>query len=128
MSQTQVIYQGERYTVRRKVGNVLELAYDTGSFFRLVHATSVTPCPALAVETAACGLPTPAAAQGRDNRAAWLSIADFLALENLRGVLRDRAAQACAGMGTSSARAQAGACLGAAQVLPHGNHGENTEC
>lgn len=53
------------------------------------------------------------------NHAAWMSVADFLARQNLRQVLEARA---------RSAAAQASACgsaaQGAAQTLPVGNHGE----
>lgn len=59
----EVTYQGETYTVRAVDGNVLELAYHTGGFFRLVHASSVTVCPSPATNTAA-SLPAPAAGQG----------------------------------------------------------------
>lgn len=60
---TQVVYQDGIYTVRAADGNVLELAYHTGDFFRLVHASSVLDCPPPATKTAA-SLPAPAAGQG----------------------------------------------------------------
>lgn len=60
---TQVVYQDGIYTVRAVDGNVLELAYHTGDFFRLVHASSVLVCPPPATQTAA-SLPAPAAVQG----------------------------------------------------------------
>lgn len=60
---TQVVYQDGIYTVRAVDGNVLELAYHTGDFFRLVHASSVLVCPPPATQTAA-SLPAPAAGQG----------------------------------------------------------------
>lgn len=60
---TKVIYQDGIYTVRAVDGNVLELAYHTGDFFRLVHASSVLVCPPPATQTAA-SLPAPAAGQG----------------------------------------------------------------
>ena len=60
---TQVVYQDGIYTVRAVDGNVLELAYHTGDFFRLVHASSVLVCPPPATQTAAT-LPAPAAGQG----------------------------------------------------------------
>lgn len=60
---TQVVYQDGIYTVRAVDGNVLELAYHTGDFFRLVHASSVLVCPPPATQTAA-SLPSPAAGQG----------------------------------------------------------------
>lgn len=55
------------------------------------------------------------------NRSAWMSIADFLTLENLRAVLAQRAA--CAAHGKRSA----GAALAVAglSALPDGNHGDN---
>lgn len=56
------------------------------------------------------------------NRAAWLSISDFLARENLREVLKARAAGALAHAGVS---AGAGATAAVFQTLPDGNHGEN---
>ncbi|MBN9365719.1 MAG: hypothetical protein J0H59_01655 [Comamonadaceae bacterium] len=56
------------------------------------------------------------------NRAAWLSISDFLARENLREVLQARAAEARAHAGVSAC---AGASAAALQSLPDGNHGEN---
>ncbi|SDC08558.1 hypothetical protein SAMN05192589_101223 [Paracidovorax valerianellae] len=59
-----VTYQGDEYKVRSVDGNVLELAYDTGGFFRLVHMSSVTACPTPAIQTAA-SLPAPAAGQGK---------------------------------------------------------------
>ena len=53
------------------------------------------------------------------NRAAWMSVADFLARQNLRQVLEARA---------RSVAAQASACgsaaQGAAYSIPVGNHGE----
>lgn len=54
------------------------------------------------------------------NRAAWMSVADFLTHENLRLVLKERA---------RSAAAQALACGSVVQgaqllTLPVGNHGE----
>lgn len=61
-----VTYQGDEYKVRSVDGNVLELAYDTGGFFRLVHMSSVTACPTPAIQTAA-SLPAPAAGQGEGN-------------------------------------------------------------
>lgn len=56
------------------------------------------------------------------NRAAWLSISDFLARENLREVLQARAAEALSHAGVSAC---AGASAAALQSLPDGNHGEN---
>ncbi|MDA8445292.1 hypothetical protein [Paracidovorax valerianellae] len=63
-----VTYQGDEYKVRSVDGNVLELAYDTGGFFRLVHMSSVTACPTPATQTVA-SLPAPAAGQGKGIRA-----------------------------------------------------------
>lgn len=138
---TQVTYQGEPYTVRAVDGNVLELAYHTGGFFRLVHASSVIVCPSPATQTAA-SLPAPAAGQGvgtppatERNRAAWMSIADFLARQNLRQVLAQRAAAGAADGKRSAAVAPAaagcasgainfGGCV-ATLTVPDGNHGEN---
>lgn len=50
------------------------------------------------------------------NKAAWLSISDFLARENLREVLAARAAATGKRSDGAAARAQA---------LPDGNHGDN---
>jgi len=68
-------------------------------------------------------LPAPVAGQGvgTRNRAAWLSIADFLARQNLRAVLAKRAAAAA----SASVSAHAGAGAAGRQALPLGNHGEN---
>lgn len=52
------------------------------------------------------------------NQAEWLSIADFLTLENLRSVFAARAA-------TAGKRSAAVAARASAPALPHGNHGEN---
>ena len=56
------------------------------------------------------------------NRAAWLSISDFLSRQNLCQVLKARAAGALAHAGVS---AGAGATAAVFQTLPDGNHGEN---
>lgn len=58
------------------------------------------------------------------NVGAWLSIADFLARQNLRAVLAERAARSAAS-GKRSAAAAQGAALNS--TLPHGNHGENNQ-
>lgn len=67
------------------------------------------------------------------NRAAWLSIADFLARQNLRAVLAARGAaapvgQACAAR-TGAAAPSAinfGGCVAAVTTpVPDGNHGDN---
>ncbi len=82
----QVIYQGETYTVRAVDGNVLELAYHTGGFFRLVHVSNVTACPSPATQTAA-SLPAPAAGQGEGtilDFGAWLTVERETALALLR--------------------------------------------
>lgn len=68
MSQTitpgqEVTYQDAPYVVCAVDGNVLELAYQSGGFFRLVHVTSVTVCTPPATQTAA-SLDAPAAGQG----------------------------------------------------------------
>lgn len=91
---TQVTYQGEPYTVRAVDGSVLELAYHTGAFFRLVHASSVKVCLPPATSTAA-SLPAPAAAQGAGTlsqlaqvEAGACECADEEALRNLRWLAR----------------------------------------
>lgn len=56
------------------------------------------------------------------NRPAWLSIADFLARQNLVAVLSARAAACADGGKRSAADARAAAC---SLTVPHGNHGEN---
>lgn len=59
------------------------------------------------------------------NKPAWLSIADFLTMENLRAVLADRrraAEGAARGPACGDTQASGGAPLSA---LPDGNHGEN---
>lgn len=70
---TRVVYQEGVYTVRAVDGNVLELAYHTGDFFRLVHASSVLVCPPPATQTAA-SLPAPAAGQGAGTFVRWWPI------------------------------------------------------
>lgn len=65
---TKVVYQEGIYTVRAVDGNVLELAYHTGGFFRLVHISSVIVCPSPSTQTAPASLPAPAdAGQGVGN-------------------------------------------------------------
>lgn len=54
------------------------------------------------------------------NRNQWLSVADFLARQNLRLVLRDRQR----GQGGQAQRRTPAAALSAAAALPVGNHGE----
>ena len=56
------------------------------------------------------------------NRAAWMSVADFLARQNLRQVLKARERAVAAGV--AGAAQDAGAAQGAAHSLPVGNHGE----
>lgn len=56
------------------------------------------------------------------NRQAWLSIADFLARQNLVSVLSARAAACADGGKRSAADARAAAC---SLAVPDGNHGEN---
>ena len=130
----QVTYKGEPYIVRAVDGSVLELAYHTGAFFRLVHASSVKVCLPPATSMAA-SLPAPAAGRGVGNRAAWMSIADFLARQNLRQVLAQRAAAGAADGKRSAAVAPAaagcasgainfGGCV-ATLTVPDGNHGDN---
>jgi hypothetical protein len=69
------------------------------------------------------------------NRAAWMSIADFLARQNLRQVLAQRAAAGAADGKRSAAVAPAaagcasgainfGGCV-ATLTVPDGNHGDN---
>lgn len=53
------------------------------------------------------------------NKAAWLSVADFLTLENLRAVLAARAAA------DGKRSADAAVRAAGASALPDGNHGEN---
>lgn len=73
---TRVVYQEGVYTVRAVDGNVLELAYHTGDFFRLVHASSVLVCPPPATQTAA-SLPAPAAGQGAGTHPQYGEVLDF---------------------------------------------------
>ena len=54
------------------------------------------------------------------NRAAWMSVADFLARQNLRQVLKARA-QAAAARGPACGDASA---AGEARSIPVGNHGD----
>ncbi|WP_103018615.1 hypothetical protein [Alicycliphilus denitrificans] len=70
---TQVTYKGEPYIVRAVDGSVLELAYHTGAFFRLVHASSVKVCLPPATSMAA-SLPAPAAGQGVGTRHHFLCL------------------------------------------------------
>ncbi len=89
-------------------------------------STLTPPCTPPATQTAA-SLPAPAAGQGvgtQRNRAAWLSIADFLARQNLRMVLAARAAQRAEGAPLAG---EASAPCAAASALPVGNHGENQD-
>lgn len=58
------------------------------------------------------------------NRSAWLSIADFLARQNLRAVLAARL-EAGAAAGKRSAAAAPASC--GLSALPDGNHGENLQ-
>lgn len=128
-----VVYQDGIYTVRAVDGNVLELAYHTGAFFKLVHISSVIACPPPAAETAPASLPASSGATqgvGTPNRAQWMSIADFLTLENLRAVLAARAAAAAGKPAPHAAAAGAqaainfGGCVGT-KTVPDGNHGDN---
>ncbi|WP_404302685.1 hypothetical protein [Alicycliphilus denitrificans] len=73
---TKVVYQEGIYTVRAVDGNVLELEYHTGDFFRLVHISSVIVCPPPATQTAA-SLPAPAAGQGVGTRHHFLCLFFF---------------------------------------------------
>lgn len=79
---TKVVYQEGVYTVRAVDGNVLELAYHTGDFFRLVHASSVLVCPSPATQTAA-SLPAPAAGQGEGTPPSPFAYVSFLRGEKL---------------------------------------------
>ncbi len=56
------------------------------------------------------------------NKAAWLSVADFLTLENLRAVLAARTAQGAEGAPLAG---EVSAPSARASALPDGNHGEN---
>lgn len=56
------------------------------------------------------------------NKAAWLSVADFLARENLRAVLAARTAQGAEGAPLAG---EVSAPSAGASALPDGNHGEN---
>lgn len=56
------------------------------------------------------------------NKSQWLSVADFLARQNLRSVLKARAAAASAGGKRSAAKGAAAAAP--LKTLPVGNHGE----
>lgn len=90
-------------------------------------------CSLPSVDSAA-SLPAPAAGEVGGNvsrnRAAWMSIADFLTLDNLRSVLAARAKQQAAPWAMSGKRsaamAQGAACVPALGrlALPDGNHGE----
>lgn len=92
-----------------------------------MYRKPITPFRSCLADTnsAALCLAAPAAVQqdGRTpsrNVGAWLSVADFLTLQNLRIVLAARASAS----GKRSADAAAGADL---STLPDGNHGEITE-
>lgn len=136
---TDVEYQGVVYRVRAAYGRVLELEGSDCSFARVVHVSSVKRLPP-AHENLGCGLAAPAGVgQGVDtrNRAAWLSIADFLTLENLRAVLAARAAQGAEGaplagevsapeVERASAAINFGGCVAPCTAsVPDGNHGDN---
>lgn len=55
------------------------------------------------------------------NKAAWLSVSDFLARQNLHRVLARQRSVAASVAGAAQA---ASAAQGASQTLPVGNHGE----
>ncbi len=55
------------------------------------------------------------------NKAAWLSVSDFLARQNLNQVLARQRSVAASVAGAAQA---ASAAQGASQILPVGNHGE----
>ncbi|MDA8521366.1 hypothetical protein [Acidovorax sp. NCPPB 4044] len=99
-----VTYQGDDYQVRSVDGNVLELAYDTGGFFRFVHVSSVTACLPPATQTVA-SLPAPAAGQG----------------EGIHGSERCLAAAASGSelIGTSTQRKPSGASGCAVELFAH---------
>lgn len=96
--------------------------------------------PSAAKTAAAARVTAPAVVgqgEGTRNRAAWLSIADFLTLENLRAVLAARAAQGAEGaplagevsapeVERASAAINFGGCVALCTAfVPDGNHGEN---
>ena len=56
------------------------------------------------------------------NRAEWLSVANFLATQNLRQVLQERQRSVAASVAGGAPATSA--ALGAFQTLPDGNHGE----
>lgn len=62
------------------------------------------------------------ASQANRNDGEWLSVADFLARQNLRAVLKARAAAESAGGKRSAAKGAAAAAP--LQTIPVGNHGE----
>lgn len=63
---SKVVYQDGIYTVRAVDGAVLELAYHTGRFFRLVHISSVIPaCAPGLLPEGACTASTSAASCAR---------------------------------------------------------------
>lgn len=89
-----------------------------------MYRKPVTPFssrPAAQTATAACVTAPVVAGQGGGtrNRAAWLSVADFLARQNLRAVLAARAAA------DGKRSADVAARAAGASALPDGNHGEN---
>lgn len=53
------------------------------------------------------------------NRDQWVSVADFLTLENLRAVLKKRSAEGAPLAGKVAAQ------RAASQAIPDGNHGDN---
>ena len=57
------------------------------------------------------------------NRAQWMSVADFLARQNLGLVLQAREREASA-QAQAAGQQRAAAALGAAHSIPVGNHGE----
>lgn len=74
-----------------------------------------------AIEPGFCAAEKRQATEPR-NKAAWLSVADFLTLENLRAVLAARTAQGAEGAPLAG---EVSAPSAGASALPDGNHGEN---
>lgn len=74
-----------------------------------------------AIEPGFCAAEKRQATEPR-NKAAWLSVADFLTLENLRAVLAARTAQGAEGAPLAG---EVSAPSARASALPDGNHGEN---
>lgn len=134
---TDIEHRGIVLRVRSVDGNVLELEAADGSFSHFAHVSSVKPCTPPAHESQSGSLAVPAeVGQGAGsssedrNRAAWMSIADFLTLQNLRAVLAARAAAHAKRSAGAAAGAQSainfGGCVATVTASgPDGNHGDN---